>query len=122
MDVPVARLAPLTSDDARIERVLEHLEAHLDRSVSLAELARVAAVEQKYLSVLFKRKTGWRCFDYVRYRRLARAQELLGRATSEQVAGAVGCHVRTLERTFARHMGLTPGEFRLRETAERRKS
>jgi AraC family transcriptional regulator len=113
---------PLTSDDERVERVLQYLEAQPDRSVSLGELAQVAAVERKYFSVLFQRKTGWRCFDYVRHRRLARARDLLQRATAEHVAAAVGCHLRTLERDFARQTGSTPGSYRPRQTPGLRKS
>jgi transcriptional regulator GlxA family with amidase domain len=72
----------------------------------------VAAVERKYFSVLFRRETGWRLFDYVRARRLARAAELLTERSVTGVAEAVGCHVRTLERSFTRQTGSSPAAYR----------
>jgi transcriptional regulator GlxA family with amidase domain len=110
---------PLTSDDPRIQRVLRYLEAELDRPIRLAELARVAAIERKYFSVVFKRETGWHCFEFVRRRRLKRARSLLDqtRMTVAEVADRVGWDVRTLQRASLKRTGLTPEEYRNRDRA-----
>jgi transcriptional regulator GlxA family with amidase domain len=93
-------------------RALAHIEANLDRPVSLAELAKKAAVGRKHFSVLFRRQTGWLLFDYVRARRLSHAAVLLRDATVEEVARALGMNVRTLERACARICGISPAALR----------
>jgi transcriptional regulator GlxA family with amidase domain len=104
----------LTSSDPRILRALDFIDNHLDRPVQLAEVARVAAVERKHFSRLFQRETGWRCSVLIRCRRLAYVQSFLvgSGATVAGVAAATGWDLRTMQRAFRKHTGLTPDAYR----------
>lgn len=65
------------ADDARIERVVEYLHAHLDAPVDLARLSVVAGLSPFHLLRLFRRHTGETPARYHRRLRLRAAERLL---------------------------------------------
>jgi AraC family transcriptional regulator len=69
---PAAGLSP-----RQLRRVIEHIEAHVDGRLALAELAAVAGVSASHFKALFKRSTGLPVHQYVIRRRVERARLLL---------------------------------------------
>lgn len=104
--------------DERLARVREYCEANLDRKISLSKAATVAGLEYTYFSSYFHSTVGVRFGDWLRYRRVLRAQEML-RATKQPIAAVANAcgfgNLRTFQRAFRRVSGMTPRAFR-RET------
>jgi AraC family transcriptional regulator len=99
----------------RLSRVIDYIEAHLDRDLSLAELSSVACLSPYHFGKMFKRSTGQSPHHYVVDRRVRRAKSLLlaRRQTLLEIALSTGFHDQSQFTTvFKHHMGITPGEFR----------
>jgi AraC family transcriptional regulator len=97
-----------------LARIVSYIEDHLDRPISLTELAAVASVSRFHFSRLFRQSTGFSPIAYVERLRLARAQDLLrlGKLPIVEVALAVGfCDQSAFTRRFHRHLGTTPAAF-----------
>lgn len=90
------------------------LEARLDRSVRLAEIAEVAGLPPFRLLRAFERQTGLSPHAYQRQARVRAAAALLREGTAPaEVAAAVGFTDQAhLTRSFRTRMGVTPGVFR----------
>ena len=99
----------------RIRKVKNHVEANYCSRVSLEGAASMAGLEKKYFSRFFKSKTGI-CFkDWVANVRIKKAQMMLMEQdyTVTETCFAVGFRdLRTFERTFKKHTGMTPSKFR----------
>ena len=98
----------------RLRRVLAHIEAHLDESLSLVELAAVAGVGASHFNALFRQATGTPVHRYVIERRVARARSLLlqGKLAMSEIALAAGfAHQSHMARYTRRLLGATPGEI-----------
>jgi AraC family transcriptional regulator len=61
----------------RLNRTLEYVEANLDKSPSLAQLARVAGLSRMHFAAQFKAATGQAPHAYILSQKVARAQQLL---------------------------------------------
>ncbi|HTE80071.1 MAG TPA: AraC family transcriptional regulator, partial [Reyranella sp.] len=61
----------------RLKRVVDHVDAHLDRRVTLADMAAVAGLTRMYFAAQFRRTTGMSPHGYLLRRRVERAQELM---------------------------------------------
>lgn len=96
----------------RLARVVEWIEAHLARDVTVAQLARVASLSSAHFIRSFGRTVGMSPYQYLRMRRLHRARELL--AAGAQVAAAahaVGfASVSQFRTVFRRAFGHAPIE------------
>ncbi|MET4036767.1 AraC family transcriptional regulator [Bradyrhizobium sp. JR7.2] len=62
---------------ARLERVQEYVDAHLDDPPTLATLAGVAGLSQSHFAAQFRRATGNGLHDYLLHRRIERAKVIL---------------------------------------------
>ncbi|HUL04934.1 MAG TPA: AraC family transcriptional regulator [Candidatus Acidoferrum sp.] len=128
----IARASALLRDDIRpahapaalvqgglapwqIARVKAHVEAHLDATLRMRDLAAIARLSTGHFCRSFTRSLGTAPFAYVAARRLARAQELM-LTTDEalsQIALACGlCDQSHLTRLFRRHLGTSPNAWR----------
>ena len=98
-----------------LQKVRDFVERNLSEPIPLREAARAAGLEEKYFSAFFHRKTGV-CFrDWLAVRRVERAIEILKERDDSitDVAARSGFQdLRTFERTFKRHTGVTPREFK----------
>ncbi|WP_439341802.1 helix-turn-helix transcriptional regulator [Vacuolonema iberomarrocanum] len=98
----------------RLRRVMEYVDAYLDRDLALAELAAIAQLSPNYFTRLFKQSTGLTPHQYVIQQRVERAKRLLheGHSTLADVALAVGfAHQSHLNLHFKRWVGVTPKAF-----------
>jgi len=98
----------------RLKRVIDHVDAHLEESLSLAELAGVAGVSPSHFKALFRAAMGTPVHRYVVERRVARARALLleGKLPMSEVALAAGfAHQSHMARCTRRILGATPSEI-----------
>ncbi|MQY10922.1 hypothetical protein SRB5_10350 [Streptomyces sp. RB5] len=99
----------------RLNQAMEHIERHLDRTVDVAELARVAATSEHHLRRMFSALAGTPLSEYVRRRRLtlAGAEVLAGRDTLLEIAVRYGYGSgEAFARAFRAMHGVGPGEAR----------
>ncbi|WP_413988258.1 helix-turn-helix domain-containing protein [Labrys okinawensis] len=92
----------------------DFIESHLDRSLSLAELAQTAGLGLSQLKQLFPRSFGMPVHQYVVRRRVERARALLltGDMPMSEVALAAGFAHQSHMATWMRRLtGMTPGEI-----------
>lgn len=98
----------------KLQRIVDYIHAHLDRDLSLKELAAVVQMSAHYFCQLFKQSTGITPHQYVIRCRIERAKELLiqGKLTISDVAKIVGFVDQShFHRHFKRLVGITPKAF-----------
>lgn len=98
-----------------LQRVLDYIEAHLDRPLTLARLAQVAGISRSGLQRAFRQAQGMAVHQYVVTRRVERARSLLllGRDSPAEVALMAGfAHQSHMARWMRRVLQATPGELR----------
>ncbi|KAM3090352.1 helix-turn-helix domain-containing protein [Phormidesmis sp. 146-35] len=97
--------------NTRLRQVVDYIHDHLDRDLSLVELATVSRLSSHYFSEQFKQSTGFTPHQYVIQCRVKRAKELLlqGELTIAEIARTVGFVDQShLNRHFKRVLGVTP--------------
>ena len=112
----------------RIQRVVDHIDAHLAAPLDLATLAAIAHVSPWHFHRVFQASTGETLADRVRRRRLEiAAARLLTQppATALSIALDVGfASAEVFTRAFRQHFGVTPTAWRrgaYRDWAESRR-
>ena len=100
--------------DRRLARVVDYVEAHLERPMAADELAGVAHISLFHFSRAFKAAAGLSPHAYVTARRVERAKRMLGTdASLSEVAYACGFASQShFGEVFRRGTGLTPGAWR----------
>ncbi|MFG2949542.1 AraC family transcriptional regulator [Streptomyces adustus] len=99
----------------RLNQAMEHIEDHLDQTVDVDELARIAATSEYHLRRMFSALAGMPLSEYVRRRRLtlAGAEVLAGRDTLLEIAVRYGYGSgESFARAFRAMHGIGPGEAR----------
>ena len=102
-------------DKRRFIPVLKHIDENLGRSIAVGDLAKIANYEKSHFSTLFSAFFGLPPMKYVNRRRIERVQLELQRSDAklETLAHEYGFHdAFHLSRTFKRHTGTSPREFR----------
>ncbi|MEU8912975.1 helix-turn-helix domain-containing protein [Streptomyces nigrescens] len=105
---------PLSNTD-HLGPVLEWMQENLDQPLTVADIARRAAMSSRSLSRRFRAQTGTTPLQWLLQRRLQRARELLETTdlTMERVARTAGFgSTETLRHHFSRHVGTTPTSYR----------
>ncbi|WP_121750608.1 AraC family transcriptional regulator [Streptomyces sp. E2N166] len=99
----------------RLNQAMEHIEAHLDRPVDVAELARIAVSSEYHFRRMFSALSGIPLSEYIRRRRLtvAGAEVLAGERTLLDIAVRCGYGSgEAFARAFRAMHGVGPGEAR----------
>ena len=112
---------PITSEnrnlsDTRLQQAIDYIHAHLDRDLSLVEIARVINISPTYFASLFKRATGVTLHKYVVQQRVEKAKSLLLKTdlAIADIALQVGFSNQShLTRHFKCLARITPKQFRL---------
>ena len=107
--------SPGRSMDRRFERVLAHVERHLDGPLRLEALAEEAGLSVFHFSRVFRARLGTTPQQHVRARRVARARRLLAGTDLALAEIAYACgfaHQSHFTALFRAHTGRTPGAFR----------
>lgn len=99
----------------RLKRVQEHIDAHLDESIRLADLARVAGLSRMHFAAQFRAATGYRPHDYLLYQRIESAKAKLSSTDMPlaEIALTVGFQAQAhFSTVFKRLTGETPARWR----------
>jgi AraC-like DNA-binding protein len=102
-------------DRIEIHRVIEHLHRHYADKVTVAELARIAAMSTAHFSRVFRSETGHPPLDYLIRLRLQKARLLLLADSASVTEIALKCGFATpshFAACFQRDCGITPSEYR----------
>ena len=103
--------------NAGLAPVLDWLESHLDRELSVPELAQRAAMSPRTFARQFRRQTGTTPHQWLTHLRLLAAQRRLERTNDniDEVAEAVGWQTAaTLRQHFTRQLKTSPTAYRRR--------
>ena len=73
----LARQEFLPEVDRRIARALDHIDRHLDESLSLQSLSALSNISISQFKLLFRRHTGMNLGDYLKVQRMETAKALL---------------------------------------------
>jgi AraC family transcriptional regulator len=107
--------APGVRDERRISAALRHIEARVDQPLSIAELARLAAMSPYHFLRTFRTLAGMTPHQFILHTRMKRAAVSL-RRTSENVSAiafAAGFgDLSTFNRRFQRIFGSSPSAYR----------
>lgn len=94
--------------------VFQYINTHYTEPLTLEHVANVACFSKYHFSRLFKQYTGTTFYDYLTFRRIRRAEELLSSAeySITDVALASGfSSTATFNRTFKKLKNCTPTEY-----------
>lgn len=95
----------------KLKLVIDYINEHLGRGVSLRELAAIAQLTQFHFCRAFKQTTGLSPHQYLIKQRVEQAKQLLksGKMKISEVAVACGfTHQSHMHRHFKRLTGVTP--------------
>ena len=98
-----------------LRRVLDYIDANLERDLGVAEISQIALISPYYFGKLFKQSTGETIHQYVLDQRIRKAQSLLATSniTLVEIAATVGLANQSHFTTaFKKKMGVTPGHYR----------
>ena len=118
IDISMLRPAPQALgglSPGAMRRVREYMEVHLDESIDLPMLARVAGLSVHHFARQFKQSAGVTPHVYLTQKRVERAQEMLVQTNLSlaEIAFTVGFFDQGhLARHFRNMLGTTPREFR----------
>jgi AraC-like DNA-binding protein len=110
-----ARRRVASPDQARIERVLDHIHANYRDRIGIAALADIAALSVSGFHRLFRRHTRLSVSDYIAELRIGQACALLanGSVPVAHIADLVGYrNLANFNRQFRALKGVTPRQFR----------
>ncbi|MFF7729645.1 GyrI-like domain-containing protein [Streptomyces sp. NPDC008001] len=99
----------------RLNEAMEHIEAHLEQPIDVADLARIAVTSEYHFRRLFSALAGLPLSEYIRRRRLtvAGAEVLAGERTLLEVAIRYGYGSgEAFARAFRAVHGVGPGDAR----------
>jgi AraC family transcriptional regulator len=117
-----AREATIRDYRERVNRVIFHIERHLDEELGLEELARVACFSPCHFHRIFGAIAGEPLADFVRRLRLERAALSLLHLDAAVTEIALGAGYETpsaFGRAFAARFGVSPSEYRRRNEPAR---
>ncbi|MFB2549813.1 AraC family transcriptional regulator [Ensifer soli] len=111
-DAPPGLLSGLA--DPRLAEAIRRMHADPARSLTVAELAREAALSRSVFFERFSRLVGMAPMDYLLTWRMAVAKDMLRRQRIDiaEVAGRIGYgSASTFSTAFSRHVGQPPGRY-----------
>ena len=108
-----------TEETVRLKVMLQYIGDHLAESISLSQIAASAALSESSCLRCFKKGIGTTPGQLLRQMRIERACELL--RNSDSTSGEIGAACGFTDesyfiRTFRALRGMTPGEYREKET------
>lgn len=106
-----------------IEAALNFIDNNLDKPLTLAEIARCAAMSQTYFSTVFKKLNGLSPWEYITIKRVERAIELLETTSMTKLDIAMQCGFSSSSnfyKAFAKITGKKPDRYQ-RKTEQGKK-
>lgn len=99
----------------KLKRVIDFIEANLQESIGLDDLARAAGLSANHFLRVFKLATGETPYHFLRARRLERARQLLADNAMPLAELALECGFANqahFTAAFSREVGISPGRYR----------
>jgi len=99
----------------KLSQIIDYINTHLERNLSLVELAHVVQMSPHYFARLFKQSTGFSPHQYLLNYRIQTAKKLLLKPdlTLAEIALQVGFHDQSrFTSVFRKHTGVTPRKYR----------
>jgi AraC family transcriptional regulator len=99
----------------RLKRAIDYVDAHLDETVTLPDLAKAAGLTRMHFAAQFRAATGLRPHEYLLRRRIERAQQMLAGTDLPIVEVAMGVGFQTqahFTTVFKRFAGQPPRAWR----------
>ena len=112
--VPHSAPAQAGSD---MDRATRYLRQHSSKPLAIAGVCRALAISERTLTRRFKASLGMSPLSYLQSQRIARARQLLesSKLSLERIVEQCGYEdVSSFRKLFARQVGMTPREYRLR--------
>jgi transcriptional regulator GlxA family with amidase domain len=109
--------APATQAGSEIERAMRYLQQHAGKRLAIAGVCRSLAVSERTLARKFKASLGMSPLSYLQSQRIGRARQLLESSALplERIVEQCGYEdVSSFRKLFARQVGMTPRDYRLR--------
>lgn len=100
---------------ALIEQIKAYLEQNYTRKLNLTEVSQHFYLSYSYLSLLFKRETGYNISEYLNQLRISHAKQLLADSATKvyEIGALVGIEdSHYFTRIFKKQTGLTPSQYR----------
>ena len=101
--------------ESKVDEVIAYLKENYRFEIAREGLASMVDLNPDYLGKMFKTRTGMRISDYTSWLRIQESMELLHDRSRSiiDIAFAVGFEsLRTFNRVFAAHTGMTPTTYR----------
>jgi AraC family transcriptional regulator len=98
-----------------LDRVVDYIEAFIDRELTIEKLAKLASMNPIYFARVFKKRLGVSPHQFILFKRIERAKEMLAYSDAPivDIALATGFSSQShLSSTFKQVVGATPGNFR----------
>ncbi|MCR8632748.1 response regulator transcription factor [Paenibacillus radicis (ex Xue et al. 2023)] len=118
------RMKETLTDHPEVNKIIEYVNRHYDKELTLKGMAKYVNMGEQYLSGLFKKKTGEQFIQYVQRIRIERACYCLAETELRvaEICEQVGfVHLNYFLKQFKKWTGVTPSEFRESKKAERKK-
>lgn len=106
----------------KFNSIMTYIDSHYSENLSLEAIASAAGFSKYHFSRLFKQYTNYTFCDYVCYRRLKVAEELLSRSNlsvTEISLQAGFPSISTFNRLFKQYVNCTPSEYRSKKSGKR---
>jgi transcriptional regulator GlxA family with amidase domain len=106
-----------TQAGSEIERATRYLRQHPGERLAISRICRALAVSERTLARKFKASLGMSPLSYLQSQRIARARQLLETSTLPLYRIVEQCgyeDISSFRKLFARQVGMTPREYRLR--------
>lgn len=97
-----------------VRSATDYIQTHLERRLSLSDVADALKVNPSYISRLFKQQTGRNMTDYIRSQKLTKAKKLLksGGYTVTEISDLFGfSSVHYFSSCFKKQFGIAPGKY-----------
>jgi AraC-like DNA-binding protein len=104
-----------TYNSRRVEKTFEHMNKNFDKTITLADVSRLANMSDVSFSRFFRQRTGNTFIDSLTEIRLGHASRLLIESTNSIAEVAYHCgfnNISNFNRIFKKKKGCTPREFR----------
>lgn len=112
-----------TEYKARINKVFDYIEAHIDHRFTLDELAGIASFSKFHFSRIFQSMTGEGLFEFILRIRLERSVTLLlmhPEKTVQDIALECGfSDISVFSRNFSQKFGIPPTKYRLEKLSNK---
>jgi AraC-like DNA-binding protein len=99
--------------DKRIVKILEYINDNLQGKITLGELEKEFFISKYYLCELFRKNTGFSVLEYITYKRVLKAEELMCTGTSIlEASTTVGFgDYSTFYKAFKKIMEISPKQY-----------